>query len=584
VSEDRSVFARGIRIIGSYIAQHPLPFGIAVGGAAVYAAATVGGTIVLGRVVDEVVVPGLDGGVSAGTIALGALAIVAVGLVRAGGIVTRRYFAGMTGARMQASLRTRVIQRYGELPLAYHRAHPTGELLAHAQADIDAATDVIHPLPYSTAVILLIVFAAVALVVTDPFLALIGCSILPMLALFNKVYVARVERPLSRAQERIGDLSAVAHESIDGALVVKTLGREAAEVARFAERADAIRDERMAAGRLRATFEPVFSAVPNLAVIVLLLVGSWRVSTGAITTGDLVQFVSLFLILAFPLRVIGFALSDLPRAVVGHERLEEVFEEPLTMAPAVEALGLPDGPLGVSVRSVSYSNGPHPVLRDLSLEVAPNETVAIVGPTGSGKSTLTELLVRLADPDLGSVRIGGVDLRHVDATRLREDVAVVFQDSFLFASSIRENIELETEASDRDVSRAARLAQADAFIRALPAGYDTVVGERGLTLSGGQRQRVALARALVRLPRVLILDDATSSVDPTIEAAILDGLRREVAATLIIVAYRVSTIALADRVLLLDGGRIVAEGRHEDLLASHPAYAAIVRADERGAA
>lgn len=575
---------RGIRIIGSYIAAHPLPFAIAVGGAAVYAAATVGSTIVLGRVVDDVVVPGLGDGVASSTVLRAALAIVAVGLVRAGGIVTRRYFAGMTGARMQATLRTRVVERYLELPLAYHRAHPTGELLAHAQADIDAATEVIHPLPYSTAVVLLIVFAVAALVATDPFLALIGCTILPLLAYFNRLYMARVEQPLSRALERIGDLSAVAHESIDGALVVKTLGREAAEVERFAERADAIRDERMAAGRLRATFEPLFTAVPNLTVIVVLLVGAWRISQGAISTGELVRFVSLFLILAFPLRVIGFALSDLPRAVVGRERLEEVFSEPLTMRPAAEALALPEGPLGVSVRSVAYGHGPHRVLDGLSLEVEPGATVAIVGPTGSGKSTLAELLVRLADPDLGSVRIGGVDLRHLDASRLREEVAIVFQDSFLFAVSVRDNIALQTGASDDEIVRAARIAQADAFIRALPDGYDTVVGERGLSLSGGQRQRVALARALVRRPRLLILDDATSSVDPTIEAAILEGLRTEVSATRIIVAYRGSTLALADRVAFLDGGRIVAEGRHEDLLASHPGYAAIVRADERGAA
>jgi ABC-type multidrug transport system fused ATPase/permease subunit len=578
------VLQRGIRIIGSYIAAHPLPFAIAVGGAAVYAAATVGSTIVLGRVVDDVVVPGLGDGVASSTVLRAALAIVAVGLVRAGGIVTRRYFAGMTGARMQATLRTRVVERYLELPLAYHRAHPTGELLAHAQADIDAATEVIHPLPYSTAVVLLIVFAVAALVATDPFLALIGCTILPLLAYFNRLYMARVEQPLSRALERIGDLSAVAHESIDGALVVKTLGREAAEVERFAERADAIRDERMAAGRLRATFEPLFTAVPNLTVIVVLLVGAWRISQGAISTGELVRFVSLFLILAFPLRVIGFALSDLPRAVVGRERLEEVFSEPLTMRPAAEALALPEGPLGVSVRSVAYGHGPHRVLDGLSLEVEPGATVAIVGPTGSGKSTLAELLVRLADPDLGSVRIGGVDLRHLDASRLREEVAIVFQDSFLFAVSVRDNIALQTGASDDEIVRAARIAQADAFIRALPDGYDTVVGERGLSLSGGQRQRVALARALVRRPRLLILDDATSSVDPTIEAAILEGLRTEVSATRIIVAYRGSTLALADRVAFLDGGRIVAEGRHEDLLASHPGYAAIVRADERGAA
>ncbi len=583
MSEDRSVFLRGLRIIGSYVATHPVPFAVAVTGAAVYAAATVGGTIVLGRVVDRVVVPALGEGVSGGTVVGGMVAILAVGLVRAGGIVSRRYFAGMTGARMQATLRTRVIDRYRELPLAFHRSHPTGELLAHAQADIDAATDVIHPLPYSSAVILLVVFATVALVVTDPFLALIGCSTLPSLAFLNQVYMRRVEGSWARAQAHIGELSAVAHESIDGALVVKTLGREAAEVARLAAKADAIRRERMEAGRLRATFEPVFAVLPNLAVILLLMVGTWRISTGAISTGVLVQFVGLFLILAFPLRVIGFALSDIPRAVVGRERLEEVFSEPSSMAPAAERLDLPDGPLEVSLRAVSFAYGDHEVLHDLTLEVAPNEAVAIVGPTGAGKSTLAELLVRLADPSLGSVRVGGVDLRHVDPERLRERVAIVFQESFLFATSVRENIALETPVTDEEIRRAAELAQADAFIDALPRGYDTVVGERGVTLSGGQRQRVAIARALVRRPPLLILDDATSSVDPTVEAAILDGLRRRVETTLIVVAYRVSTITLADRVLFLDGGRIADAGTHEELLARHPGYAAIVLAHERGA-
>ena len=216
------------------------------------------------------------------------------------------------------------------------------------------------------------------------------------------------------------------------------------------------------------------------------------------------------------------------------------------------------------------------------MEVAPNESIALVRPTGSGKSTLAHLLVRLADPDFGSVRLGGVDLRHVDAGELRRVAAMVFQESFLFATSVRDNIALEQEISDEEIERAARLAQAHGFIERLPGRYDAVLGERGVTLSGGQRQRLALARALVRRPRLLILDDATSAVDPTVEAAILNGLRGELETTLIVVAYRVSTIALADRVLFLDDGRIVAEGTHRDLL-SHPAYLAMVNAYERAA-
>jgi ABC-type multidrug transport system fused ATPase/permease subunit len=232
---------------------------------------------------------------------------------------------------------------------------------------------------------------------------------------------------------------------------------------------------------------------------------------------------------------------------------------------------------------VSFSYEGNRLLDDLSFEVGPNESVALVGQTGSGKSTLAYLLARLADPEAGSIRVGGLDLRKVDAGELRRATAIVFQESFLFASTIRENIALDQDVSDSDIRRAAHLAQADEFVRELPRGYDTVLGERGVTLSGGQRQRVALARALVRGPRLLILDDATSAVDPTVEAAILDGLRRELETTLVVVAYRVSTISLADRVLFLEGGRIAAEGTHHQLLA-HPAYEAMVRAYERGAA
>jgi ATP-binding cassette subfamily B protein len=583
VKKQPSVFWRGLRLIGTYIAAHPLPFTVAVTGAAVYAAMTVASTIVLGRITDRVLVPAFGLGVTLGTVLWGAVAIMAVAIIRAGGIVTRRYFAGMTGSRMMATLRTRVMDRYQELPLAYHRSRPTGELMAHAEADVMAATEVIHPLPYTTAVVLLILFAVVALVLTDPFLALIGCSILPALTILNRYYGRKVEGPARRAQERIGDVSSVAHESIDGALVVKTLGRERAEVERLAQKAEALRDERVRFGQIRAAFEPAFEVLPNVGIVVLIAVGSWRVSTEAISIGTLVQFVSLFQLLAFPMRLIGFVLSDIPRAVAGHDRIHEVLSEPVSLRPAAEALDLPPGPLSVSVRDVHFSYGGAPVLDGVSFEVAPAESVALVGTTGSGKSTFTQLLVRLADPDAGSIRVGGVDLRSVSAERLRDATAMVFQETFLFATSVRDNITLGRTVSDEEVHRAARLAQAHGFITALPGGYDTVLGERGVTLSGGQRQRVAIARGLVGRPRLLILDDATSSVDPTVEAAILDGLRRELDTTLVVVAYRVSTIALTDRVLFLDDGRIVASGTHQELL-SHPDYEAMVRAYERGAA
>jgi ATP-binding cassette, subfamily B, bacterial len=353
-------------------------------------------------------------------------------------------------------------------------------------------------------------------------------------------------------------------------------------VERFDRRAAELEHERVRMGRLRAAFEPAFEAAPNLGIVTLLGVGAWRVSTGAVSIGTLVQFVSLFQLLAFPMRMIGFVLSSLPRAVVGRERLQGIFGETAALPFPVEARELPPGPVGVTVRSVSFSYGENRVLDRLSFHVEPNESVALVGPTGSGKSTLAQLLVRLADPDAGSIQIGGVDVRDIGQGELQGVASVVFQRSFLFASSVRDNIALDSGASDEEVVRAARLAQADSFIRGLPRGYETVMGERGVTLSGGQRQRVALARALVRRPRVLILDDATSAVDPTVEAAILEGLRRELETTLVVIAYRVSTIALADRVLWLQDGRVAAQGSHEQLLDYSP-YEAMVRAYEGAA-
>jgi ATP-binding cassette, subfamily B, bacterial len=582
--QQRGVVVRGLRIIGSYIRTHPGPFAISVTGSTLYAAMTVATTIVLGKITDRVFVPAFSTGVRTSAVVWGAVAIMAAAVIRSGGIITRRYFAGMTASRTMATLRRRVVDKYQELPLAYHRSQPTGELLAHAEADVMAATEVLHPLPYTIAVILLIAFAVIALVVTDPFLAILGLLILPALTFLNRYYTRKVEGPAQRVQARMGDVSAVAHESIDGALVVKTLGRESPEVERLAARAAELRTERVTVGWLRGTFEPAFEALPLLGMVLLIGVGSWRVSTGAISVGTVVTFVALFQLLAFPMRLIGFILSDIPRAVAGYERLVQVFDEPVTLPPAIDGVSLPSGPLGVSMRHVSFGYGGSRVLEDVSLDVAPDESVALVGPTGSGKSTLAMLLVRLGDPDSGTIRLGGVDLRTVDPDDLRAAAALVFQESFLFATSVRENIALGANAGDDEIVRAAKLARAHEFVTALPKGYDTVLGERGVTLSGGQRQRLAIARALVRNPRVLILDDATSAVDPTVEAAILDGLRRDLSTTLVVVAYRVSTISLADRVLFLDEGRIVAEGTHRELLDTHPDYEAMVRAYERGAA
>ena len=576
------LFGRGLRLILLYVRMHPRPFLISVAGAVLFAFGSIALTTSLGRATDDVLRPAFHGGVSSRKIWLSVAALMAFGCLRALGIGTRRFFSGVAGERVMATLRTRIAERYRRLALAYHRETPTGELLAHMEADVKAAVDVFWPVPFATGVIVLVVLAMIQLLAADIFVAMVALVLFPTLALMNQSFARRMEGPARRAQERIGEVSAVAHESIDGALVVKTLGREMAEIERLTVKATALRDDRTEAGFIRATFEAALDALPALAAALLLVVGSWRVSVGAITLGELIGFVALFNLLAWPMRFIGWILAELPRAVVGYDRLEEVFREPVTVLPATDPVPLPAGPLGLATEDVRHVFDGTRVLQGVSLRIAPRESVAIVGQTGGGKSTLAQLLVRLADPESGTVRIGDIDLRHAEPASLRRAVAIVFQESFLFSTTIGENIALDSEADAEAVERAARIAAVDRFVRTLPGGFDTVVGERGHTLSGGERQRVALARAIVREPRVLILDDATSSVDPSVEAQILAALREELRTTLVVIAYRLSTIRLADRVIFLEGGLVAATGSHDELMSNAPGYAAIIRAYERG--
>ena len=566
-----------------YVRQEPRTFVISVIGASLYAAATVGSTVVLGRVTENVILPGLSGdGVTRATVVGGAVALVIVGFLKATSIIMRRYCAGLTAFRVQARWRRTISDLYLDVPLDFHRDHPTGELLAHTDSDVLAATEVMSPVPFATGVIALIVFAVISLALVDLWLMALGVLLFPALALLNRLYTKRIERPAEQVQEQVGAVSRIVHESIDGALVVKTLGRSQLEIDRLAEAADHLRQTRVQVGRLRGSFEPVLQGLPTIGAICLIALGSWEISVGRITTGQLVQGIALFSILAFPMQVVGYFLEELPRAVVSTARLDRVVAAPRAPVPAAdEAVPLPDRSLDVTVDDLHFSYEPdQPVLDGVSFHVEPGEVVALVGSTGAGKTTLCELLVRLTDPTAGAVRLGGVDLRVAEPASLHRHAALVFQETFLFADTLWENVVLGLDVSNDEVRRAMAVAQADRFVTDLPMGMATVVGERGVTLSGGQRQRVALARALLRQPRVLILDDATSAVDPVVESEILSGLRRDLATTTVVVAQRVSTIELADRVVFLDGGRVSAEGTHARLLDTVPAYERIVRAYE----
>ncbi|MDQ1382136.1 MAG: ATP-binding cassette, subfamily bacterial [Actinomycetota bacterium] len=569
-----------------FIVAHPGPFTTSVIGSSVFALTSVLGTIVLGRVTDRVIIPSFKGHVASGTVWGGAIAIIVVAFIRSAGVITRRYFAGMTAAANMATLRHQIADRYLDVPLSFHREHTTGTLLAHADNDVMVASEVINPLPFSTGLVLLIVFSLIALFAIDPLLTLVGLVLFPAMFALNRFYTRRVELPAQTVQERVGDVSAITHESFEGVMVVKTLGRQDAEVERLGRAADQLRVARVRVGALRALFEPTLDALPNLAIIMLLAIGGWRVSTGAVSPGDLVQAMALFTLLAFPMRVVGFLLEEMPRSVVALDRIDGV------LAASPEALPpdpspLPSGGLDVEAHTLEYGYvAGVPVLQHCDVRIAAGEVVALVGPTGCGKTTLCELLAGLDRPERGVVRVGGIDLTEVARGDLRASVALVFQESFLFTDTIANNISIGTEAigtdaDDTSMRWAAGISQVARFVESLPAGYDTSIGERGVTVSGGQRQRIALARALVRRPRFLLLDDATSAVDATVEARILHGLRDELDMTTLIVAHRVSTIALADRVFFMQEGRIVATGTHTELLSTNRDYEAMVRAYEQ---
>ena len=575
------LFRRGARLLTRYVKAHPVPFIISILGAAIYAGAAVGTTIILGRITNKVIVPTFESGrPEAKAVWFSGLALLLVGLLRASTIILRRYFAALLTYRTQRDWRRKLAHTYLSVPLKYHRETPTGELLAHADADIVASSEVINPLPFSIGVVTLVIFAVISLAMVDWFLMLVALVLFPLLAIINRMYTSRAEKPLGLVQERVGQVSRIAHESFDGVLVVKTLGREDEEVTRLEVAADELRASRVGLGRIRAVFEPMIDALPNLGIIALLLIGSWQVSIGRLNTGDIVQAAALFGLLAFPMRVFGYFLQELPRSVVVSARLDKVLAAPHEPGAATEAPpAVGDGPLSVSFENVSFRYGDDPpVLDGLNLNIAAGSIVALVGVTGSGKSTLCELIPRLVDPDSGTVSVDGVDLRQFDPTAVRSEVALVFQETFLFADTVRENVTLGDPIDDSELERAASIAHASAFVNRLPNGWDTVVGERGVTLSGGQRQRLALTRALLRGPRVLILDDATSAVDPVIESAILRDLRTSLETTTLVVAHRVSTIELADEVVFLDEGRIVATGSHTQLLATNPDYARLVHA------
>ena len=548
-------------------------------GALGFVAASIGGAWVLRAATDDLVIPAFDDGTvdrSDVWVVMGLIVVVSVG--RGIGVMMRRWYLSLAENSTQRDWRRALVNHYLDVPLRFHRDRPTGELLAHADIDLTTATMVLKPLAFSVSVLALVIVAVVTLFIIHPLVALLGIVLFPLLVVMSQIYTSRVEAPSARAQQAVGEGASVAHDSFEGALVVKTRGREAAEVERLRRASATLRKERLVVGRIRAAFEPSIDALPNIGVVLLLLIGSWLVSRGDATPGDLVLAAVVFGLLATPLRVFGFFLEEMPRSVVALDRVDKVMAEPVEQRAGTATV--PAGPVDVAVHGLVVGYGEHHVLRGVDLEVAAGTTAAVVGATGSGKSTLLEAVAGVLDRIEGTVAIGGVDIGDVAADDWTTAVAIAFQESFLFTDTIVENVALGAVGLE-EVHRTLAIARADGFVADLADAEVTVVGERGTTLSGGQRQRVALARALARRPQVLLLDDATSAVDPLVEAEILDALRAELDMTVLVVAHRISTILLADTVVYLDDGRVVATGTHEELL-QRDDYQALVTAYEQG--
>jgi ATP-binding cassette, subfamily B, bacterial len=591
----RDVLGRGLAVLGRAIREQPRIFAVAVTGSVLFGLMVVASAFVVGAVVGDVVVPAVESGsVAVGALALAAAALLGLSALRVVGIFGRRLGAGYMQFRLQAAYRRRVTRRYLELPLSWHHRNATGTLLSNANSDVEAAWQPIAPLPFAVGTLVMLIGAVTSLFAVDWALALVGLTVFPALFALNVAYSRRMAPRQARAQRLRAEVSGIAHESFDGALVVKTMGREAQETTRFAARAGQLRDALISVGRLRGIFDPLLETLPSLGTLAVLVVGAYRLRQGAIEVSELVSVAFLFTVLAFPVRAIGWVLAELPRSVAGWDRIRRVLDATGEMPygdsrpdPAVAT------PATLTFTDVGFAYEPAEahlpgaeVLGEVTFTVPAGKTVALVGPTGAGKSTVTALAVRLVDPRSGTVSIDGVDVRDLAADVLAGTAALVAQVPFVFDDTVRANVSLDRPGVDDEAVWAAlRLAEADGFVAALPDGLNTMVGERGTSLSGGQRQRLTLARALAGRPRLLVLDDATSAIDPRVEAAILAGLRSAASggpgASILVVAYRRATIALADEVVYLEQGRVVARGTHSTLLATVPGYTDLVTAYEQ---
>jgi ATP-binding cassette subfamily B protein len=502
--------------------------------------------------------------------------IVGLGVARALLMAGRRLISGKQALAVEMDMRQSLYAHLVRLSFGFYDRHQTGQLMSRATVDLQGVRFFLgYGLIFFFQNVLTVVSVTAVLFVFEWKLALIALAITPVLVVVAYRYSHVAHPTLREVQQKLADVATVAEENIVGVHVVKSFAQEPQEQQKFEARSEAVFEQTIRANRQRALYVPLISWIPMLAQAAVLLVGARMVTRGELTVGGFVAFNLYLGMLVMPLRSLGMWIGQAQRATASGERIFQVMDEPEEIADRPNAVALPlgGGELRFEHVGFEYIAG-HPVLVGVDLDVAPGRTIALIGHTGSGKTTLTSLVPRFYDTTDGRVLLDGADVRDVGLTSLRRAIGVISQDPFLFSATVRENITFGApELTDDEVVAVARLAQAHEFVERLPQGYETVIGERGITLSGGQRQRLAIARALAVDPRILILDDATASVDATTEARIRLGLREAMKGrTTLIIAHRLSTIALADEIVVLDDGRVAARGTHDELSKTSPVY------------
>ncbi len=563
----------GAGLIAREIRRQALPLGLAMTCAVIWTVARLAIPVLTGETIDRAI--DVPGGPKLDLLLALVLAVVAMAAVQGAAAAFRRYFAMSTSYRVETDLRGKLYNRVNRLSFDYYDRTATGQLMSRGSTDLHEIQLLVVLIPINTAFLMMGIGAFFLLVRVHVGLAVLAIGVYPIVTaitvrFFNKLFPAT-----ARVQQELGDLTNVVEENIAGARLVRSFGREQHEIERLGTVADQIYDDSMEVARLRTAYAPLFFLLPALGQLAILGYGGWLVTEGRVSIGEFVAFFQFLNMLVWPVQGLGEMVANAQRAATSAARLWNVLREEATVREAPHAQSLPAGAGEVEFDDVWFSYEPNrPVLRELSMRVPAGTAIALVGPTGCGKSTVAQLLPRFYDVEAGTIKIDGVDVRDVKLQELRRSVGLVFEDTFLFSDTIGNNIAYgRLDATDAEIEEAAALAQAAEFIDKLPDGYETVVGEQGFSLSGGQRQRIAIARAVLTQPRVLILDDATSSVDARMEEDIRGALQRVMEGrTTIIISHRLATISLADKVVLLDEGRVADVGTHAELMLSSDRY------------